>query len=129
MQNLHSSYTKYSDPTCLYRRPPTVSISNKKHQSFPQVWSLTLMLLFICTVLHKLHRVFGTVHPQKLLLLFQDLLHESGVIPPEHTCKTRRPTPIRHYSFREKPSIFVILVGNNHKTQLRLQHVISETSI
>jgi len=60
------------------------------------------MLLFICTVLQKLHRVFGAVHSQKLLLLFQDLLHESGVIPLEDTFETRM-------SKRLRPKLYIPL--------------------
>lgn len=49
------------------------------------------MVLFVSAIAEELYRVLlGAFQTQELLLLLQDLLHQPGVVPPEHTWEPKR---------------------------------------
>lgn len=48
------------------------------------------MVLFVSAIVEELYRVLlGAFQTQELLLLLQDLLHQPGVVPPEHTWESK----------------------------------------
>lgn len=66
---------------------------------FKWFWVLALTLFLCacaCVFTQELDWVFAAFWTQELLLLLHDLLHQSGVVPPEHTWRTKARSALEH---------------------------------